>query len=1311
MKTEMKMIAAILAVLAVALGGVYALDGVQADDASETQAIWPGPPSGEDHDHQYADWTKEAKWVTDENTGVVYWMDITSAGAWFTVLDGTQLEYDSLWESFRVKAEVSIDEQTKEIDWSNIQIEFYNFRDGYTLTSSSILPRQETPILNSAAVEVETEIGTMYLNGLEVIIQLNKTGVPNSVTVRTFIPVLVVEKIDVTEKYEYAYIYNGLWQSPIKDLNASGDNSKATPLQYAEVDGKKVPVYNDPDAVPYIHKNDCFDEYAEYGIAWKYSGDVKMVATNKALALDNVGAVGYDFENGYYYDADGNPVYPVIKEYTATLIPTGSQYITGKITINWWILPLGLKDVNFTIKDVKYDYDNEVKPTVENKDILMTWWEPEDGPNGAKAHYLGYGAQVNYYDVSYDVPSNFPAEYKVEVPVYDADGKPVYVQDTTNGKDATVQLRDQYGRLMFSKYLQKKDGQGNAVVDENNDPVYEKETVQDYMSVYVEVTSETVEGKTVYTPVKTGDKYDFYTIATVDGNKTLKPADVKVDGTPTVWAEDKLVETVDNKTYKPVYDGVNQISLPVTKWIIQAEDEFGRLVYTDLFEASENQITITEVEHVYMPVYDATAVKTTVETSEVPVYVEVNEEGIVSGAYYTITGDTEKIATAVTTVTVTNPDVKDGEPVEAVISGEMESKTFKPVYDVNPDPVKTTVETSEVPVYVEVNEEGIVSGTYYTIDESASPATATEATGVSVENAFVKSGDPSKTIVQTLTTPIDVYVQLDEQGNPIEGALYTIDNSVATEVDLTAKNTIIVKGDETVTLATLDGVDAEFKLAYELGDAKITVDGAIAYVEVVSKTVNGETVYTPVKGKDGKYQVYTIVDKTVNNIATKVATLVKDVEYTYITIDSDDEVVTIGEGDAAKSYMPAYAPAEVDVYIIDADGEIIKRHLLYANGQYAYYQLADENGKPVYDDKGRPVYDVPVYDEDGNLISEGNPILIAITATVPNYDEGSDKVYMYQVPVTADVDKYDQKSTAVTVKVPTVVPKTDAQDNPVYVQKEDEFGRLIYDDYLYEQLRFETGQINGGNDQDNLVWEQATNGDGTLRFNSDGTPEYDYDKPVYDYDTPKTEIIFVEVTGQGSNTPKDADGVYTYVLIENGAVVGLGTTKTAPRLMPVSDIPEVEITTGTGESATSKYYRAVAIVEKYDSDSGKVYLQKTETKIFTQVGLPGLGEFDYTVSIVFNSGFAEFNTDDYYAVDPTTGKLTYPDLDYEGNYVYAPMKDKDGNLVLDDKYLPIPSRDILASWSYVLVEQVVEIDGKEVVKEFLIQDGVKYDAN
>ncbi len=482
MKTEMKMIAAILAVLAVALGGVYALDTAQAEEIDETQAIWPAPAY--DEDNQYAQWSKDgsprdAEWVSDVDSGAVYWMDIVNGGAWFTVLDGTEFEFDGLHESFRVKAEGALiqnpanpDDQNPVFDWDNIQIEFYNFRDGYTLVSGQVMPIEGSyPHLNPNAKQVETDIGTLYLNAVPVYIQLNKSTGTGAVTVKTTIPVLVVEKIDVTGEYEYAYVYNSLEQTPIKALG--GDNSDAS--------------------TPYVHFNDCFDEYADYGIVWKYSGTTSETDTNKLKALNKVGAVGYDFENGYYYDANGDAVFPVMEAYTATLTPTGSKYIEGTITITWWIMPLGLEDVNFTVKDVAYDYDNEVVPTVANKDIVMKWCEPEDGPNGAKPHYLGFGASVPFYDVSYGVPADFPEEYIVSVPVYDEQGNPVYVQKMVDGEPVEMQLRDQYGRLMFTDFEEELDEQGNPTGE------IVMETVQDCDIVYA--ANVDAEGKIVFQAV------------------------------------------------------------------------------------------------------------------------------------------------------------------------------------------------------------------------------------------------------------------------------------------------------------------------------------------------------------------------------------------------------------------------------------------------------------------------------------------------------------------------------------------------------------------------------------------------------------------------------------------------------------------------------------------------------------------------------------------------------------------------------------------------------------------------------------------
>jgi hypothetical protein len=121
----------------------------------------------------------------------------------------------------------------------------------------------------------------------------------------------------------------------------------------------------------------------------------------------------------------------------------------------------------------------------------------------------------------------------------------------------------------------------------------------------------------------------------------------------------------------------------------------------------------------------------------------------------------------------------------------------------------------------------------------------------------------------------------------------------------------------------------------------------------------------------------------------------------------------------------------------------------------------------------------------------------------------------------------------------------------------------------------------------------------------------------------------------------------------------------------------------------------------YDSKSQPVYVQETEEKIFTQVGLPGRGEFDYTVRIVYNAGVAEFDTDKYAAAEYGPGEMAVDSGIEEGDYVYAPLYDKDGKLVIDSQTKqPVDSEVRLFTWTYILVEQ----DGAS----YIVPTGVEY---
>ncbi|MBR7005313.1 MAG: hypothetical protein IKH98_00045 [Candidatus Methanomethylophilaceae archaeon] len=1185
MKTEMKMIAAILAVLAVALGGVYALDTAQAEEIDETQAIWPGPAY--DEDHQYAQWSKDgaprdAEWEPDAESSAVYWMDIYKGGAWFTVLDGTVFELDGNQETYRIKAEGIVDQNTGKFVWDNIQIDFYNFRGEYTLSNGQVMPVDgRNTVIDENAIAVETDIGTLYLNAIEVYIQLNKVsgGSSMGITVVTSIPVLVVEKIDVTGDYEYAYTYNGLEQTPIKELG--GDNSDAS--------------------TPYVHFNDCFDEYADYGIVWKYSGTTSETDTNKLKALNKVGAVGYDFENGYYYDANGDAVFPVMEAYTATLTPTGSKYIEGTITITWWIMPLGLEDVNFTIKDVAYDYDNEVVPTVANKDIVMKWTEPEDGPNGAKAHYLGFGASVPFYDVSYGVPDSFPNgkdleystyvyytkddntylvyveaqynsdadeyeivgdayyrivdgsamaisgfsvenpavdgynsktiedktyypvlncfNYYVTVPVYDEQGNPVYVQKMVDGEPVEVQLRDQYGRLMFTELEEELDEEGDPISGQ-----YVMETVMDADIVYVKVQLNAETSK--YEPVKP------YKYVTIVGETVTDVTDKIGIEKPDVYSEiDTVPKEFEGDKYLPAYSNYKVVSIIKTTEIIQDKDVFGRPVFKDVLPA-DSQIYV-------------------------PVSATVGE------------------------------DVKD--------------------------------------VYMKMDGESAIANAFYTISTVDGVMTATAITDVTISDAHVKNND---------------------------------------------KPVVISTGDSAGT----------YKLAYDA-----------AYVQVEKK--EGSDVYTPVKSS-GKYTLVTIFDGDIVNDKAGICELV-----VVNPSPAETDVITIGTGDNAKYYLPALTPKEVDVYLYDADGNIVQRHLLYITGDYAYYQKVDNEGKPVYDEAtGMPVYDLD------------KPIMIDVTMTVPNYDDDSAPVYAYVVPETTEVPKYDVDSEPVTVTVPTLVPATDAQGKPVYEQKVNELELPVYKKYLYQQLKFETGQINGGEDRDNYVWMQKVNSDGTLKFDKNGNPVYDYTKPVYDF-TSKAPV-YVETNATGGFADGTTEYTYVSILESLGKVTVLGKTGVKP-VVPELGQGETPFTIGSGE--TAKYYMKVTgyydgDVAKsgkfyaYDSKSQPVYVQETEEKVFTQVGYPYEREvFDYTVRIVYNAGVAEFDTDAYAPAVYGKGEMpasasTTGSID---RGVYAPLYDKGGKLVIDKQTKqPKESNVRLFTWNYILVEQ----DGAS----YIVPTGVEY---
>ncbi len=579
----------------------------------------------------------------------------------------------------------------------------------------------------------------------------------------------------------------------------------------------------------------------------------------------------------------------------------------------------------------------------------------------------------------------------------------------------------------------------------------------------------------------------------------------------------------------------------------------------------------------------------------------------------------------------------------------------EPAYDTTSDPITTTDPEESLPAY------GVKWIAFYT------------------------SGNEGGTYV---ATPVEIYVKdpavypdVDE-AITIDGTDYLPVYSDYKVVSITKTTEIIQDKDVFGRLVFEDVLTEDTQITTTVGDDDTPVD---VYVMVIEEEADSG-VYTPVKS-NGKYVLVTIAEDA--ETSELVATPVEGLEPAIVVVDPEataDDVETVD----GKDYLPAYTPKEVEVYIYDENGEIVKRHLLYITGDYAYYQMVDDEGKPVYDEAtGMPVYDLD------------KPIMIDVTMTVPNYDEDSAPVYAYVVPETTEVPKYDVDSEPVTVTVTPKVPATDAQGNPVYEQEVDELGLPVYKKYLYQQLKFETGQINGGVDKDNYVWMQKVNGDGTLKFDKYGNPVYDYTKPVYDF-TAKAPV-YAEVDNQ--NEPKATDGKYTYVsILESiGKVTVLGTTE----VKPVVDVDTViTVTTGSNSAnyaIVTGYYDGD--VEKsgkfyaYDSKSQPVYVQETEEKIFTQVGLPGRGDFNYTVRIVYNAGVAQFDTDDYTWAVYGKGEMPAPYTEGTDRAVYAPEYDKDGKLVIiDDKVVDSDTK--LFIWDYILVEQ----DGAS----YIVPTGVEY---
>ena len=520
----MKMIAAILAVLAVALGGVYALDDAQAAGDNYTPAQWPGPSpepaaSYSDFDFYPSTLFGAADWIKD--TDYVYWLDQTQTqGNWVTILGGTEVEINGTYESFRIKSQGPASADLKDFIVTDLEIKFYDdVHTDYAVVNTNIDNYPANKPLNlDEDKAIQTPVGTIYVDAMQVQLKGNlyqkdangkiTTTVITNYTKVVSIPVLV-KKANIGAEYECFYTFNGLMQSPIAELNTVGNKSA------------NVYTYDGENPVPYIDLTNPGNYFwypelpAGVEVEWEVSDDSTTVAgyTNKHVAWTAL--IGTDdqivgmTEDGKLLNKYGQVVTLDVKPYTITLTPVGSNLVTGDITITWWILPLGLDDIEFIIDDPYYNYDEEVRPIVD-----MRWYEPEDGPNGPAKHSVNKG---NYTFFEYTMPEFYPYEMPT---LLDDDGNVVYVsyvQKIENGKPAYLMDGDEY------------------VLDKNGYriPLYEQETVLIDGQVYAVYEKQAL------------DEY---------GRPVYKKMLFKEDGTTPVTETVQALDKYGNPVYYYVYD-------------------------------------------------------------------------------------------------------------------------------------------------------------------------------------------------------------------------------------------------------------------------------------------------------------------------------------------------------------------------------------------------------------------------------------------------------------------------------------------------------------------------------------------------------------------------------------------------------------------------------------------------------------------------------------------------------------------------------------------------------------------------------------
>jgi len=860
MKTEVKMIAAIIAVFAVAFAGVYVSDSVAAadeDDGYTNQPIWPNPSQGQDDERQYADFkykgateTTPANWVEDSVTGTIYWYDTYQSAdraGWLTILDGTATEINGNYETFRIRAQGPATADIEDFKVTDLEIDIFNFRDGYTVVNTVIQPEPGYDI-DLSGPSIDMDDGTIYLDALYVriqgnvynIVDGNAQTIPASSYYKVITVPLIVKKANVSTTFEYVYVYNGLEQTPLERIG--GDNSDAsTPYVHYEFGHPEGPQ-------GYLAEDDLEAAKSGFDIEWLIDEDsiVSAINTNKYEAMLLLAQCEKN-EDGQYIDDKGNVITyrDLLEPYTITLTPSDDKLVAGSILVKWWIVPLGLDDIDFDVRDVYYDFDNEVKPTVENHGIAMTWYEPEDGPNGARAHYV----PANRVNVAYIMPDDYPYDMPViKVPVYKQDGT------------KTEPLKDAAGNIVYNFKIADADSEYRLTLMVDGQEVeVEAEPVLDSF------------GNIVYEDIAYDETDEFEQALDIDGNplfRYLRYSDGSVAYFQMVDADGKLVfeKKVDadgnlvDDLNKPIYDESRPIMLPVMvkKYLVDEENSTPKL--TPVYDMdSPIMVPVLTDEPV-----EEQAVALDQNGNELYMAVEADPDDPDAGA------DTEYAPVLIfEDVAYTEKKYyEDGQLADATITGTFVDKNGKAVADPDKSTVYRQYTKNGIPQY---NKDGTP------IWDTSKPVMVQKFVQAFIKNA--ENGEYSEAV--------------DEEGLPITVPVY----------DTESNPVMVQKYDEVTADFTstqvghpYDGYDGQFNYGVHItSDTGFYEFDTNDYKQAVNE--EGDPVFAPLFDDQGNLVIEVIgVDPDTQEEIVKVDKDKPLYEYGYAVIEEETKAYVVYDG-------------------------------------------------------------------------------------------------------------------------------------------------------------------------------------------------------------------------------------------------------------------------------------------------------------------------------------------------------------------------------------------------------------------------------